>query len=97
LSAAIDEHSIYALLYCLPIAALLAADDGNGIRAIELYGTAQRFNHISNSRWFADVACRELDEVAAALLPDVAAAALVKGQSLDVWETADLLLLELTA
>ena len=39
--------------------------------------------------------CRELDEVRASLLPDVAAAAKARGREMDVWETAEALLREL--
>jgi hypothetical protein len=37
------------------------------------------------------VTCRELDEVRASLLPDVAAAAEARGREMDVWETAEAL------
>ncbi len=82
-------------MYCLPAAALIAADKGNSTRAIELYSLAQQFGHIRNSRWFADVACNELDKVRASLPADVAAAAEARGRELDVWETAEALLREL--
>ena len=59
------DHSIFAIIYSLPVAALLAADNDDPERAVELYGLAQQFRHISNSRWFEDVACRELDKVRA--------------------------------
>jgi tetratricopeptide (TPR) repeat protein len=93
----IEHRSISPIMYCLPAAALLAADDGNRMRAIELYSLAQQFGHITNSRWFEDVACRELDGVRASLPPEVATAAEARGRELDVWETAEALLLELEA
>ena len=91
----IKSRFILPIIYCLPAAALLAADDGNRIRAVELYGLAQQFGHISNSRWFEDVACRELDGVRASLPPAVATAAEARGRELDVWQTAEALLHEL--
>jgi hypothetical protein len=83
-------------MYCLPVAALLAADDGRFERSIELYSLAQRFGHIANSRWFKNVAGRELDGVGAALSPEVASAAEARGRELDPWQTADELLEEYT-
>ena len=81
-------------MYCLPAAALLAVDDGNPVRGMELYGLAQGFGHITNSCWFADVACKELDRVRASLQVEKAAAAEARGRELDVWETAETLLQE---
>ena len=91
----IESRFILPIIYCIPAAALLAADDGNHKRAVELYGLAQQFGHIRNSRWFEDVACRELESVRASLPPDVASAAEAKGREMDVWETAEALLCEL--
>jgi tetratricopeptide (TPR) repeat protein len=96
LRSGVEHRSILALMKCLPIAALLAADDGNSRKAIELYGLAQQFGYITNSRWFKDIACRELDEARASLPVDVAAAAETRGRHLDVWQTAVALLDELT-
>ena len=62
--------------------------------AVELYGLAQQFGHITNSRLFEDIACRELDEVRATLPPEVASAAEARGRELDQWATADDLLNE---
>lgn len=96
LRSGIEHRSISPIMYCLPPAALLTADDGNHTRAVELYSLAQQFGHIRNSRWFADVACRELDEIRASLVPEVAAAAEARGHELDVWETTEALLLDLS-
>jgi tetratricopeptide (TPR) repeat protein len=95
LHAGIETHFIFPIMNCLPLAALLAADADRPERAVELHGLAQQFGYIRNSRWFADVTCRELDEVRASLLPDVAAAAEARGREMDVWETAEALLGEL--
>lgn len=96
LLSGIEYHTVYSIIYCLPIAALLAADDGRNLRAVELYSLARQFSHITNSRWFEAVACRQLDNVLAALPPVVASVAEAKGRELDLWETADELRFELT-
>lgn len=97
LRSGIEFRSMTPIMYCLPIAALLTADEGRPERAIELYGLAQQFGHITNSRWFEEVACRELEEVRATLPPEVASAAIAKARELDLWSTADQLLLDLVS
>jgi tetratricopeptide (TPR) repeat protein len=91
----IEYRAISPIMCCLPVAALLAADDEQPERAIELYSLARQFGHIRNSHWFEDVACRELDEVRASLPVAVAAAAEARGRELHVWETPEELLREL--
>ena len=95
LRSGVRSHYIPPIIYCLPAAALLAIDAGQTERAVELHGLAQQFGYIRNSRWFEDVACRELDEVRASLPADVAAEAAARGREMDVWETAEALLREL--
>jgi DNA-binding CsgD family transcriptional regulator/tetratricopeptide (TPR) repeat protein len=95
LRSTIEFQSILPFIYCLPIAALIAADDGQSERAIELYSLAKQYGHITNSRWFDEIACKELDSVLASLPPEVASAAEARGRVLDVWETADQLLLDM--
>jgi ATP/maltotriose-dependent transcriptional regulator MalT len=95
LRSGIEIHSVTPVMYCLPVAALLAFDEGRLEHAIELYSMAQRFGHITNSHWFRQVACQELDELCATLSPVVAAAAKARGREMDVWETAGDLLLDL--
>jgi predicted ATPase/DNA-binding CsgD family transcriptional regulator len=96
LQSGVEFGSMTPIMYSLPVAALLAADDDRSERAIELYGAAQQFGHISNSCWFADVACYELDDVRASIPPDAAAAAEARGRELDIWQTAPGLIKELT-
>lgn len=56
-------------------------------RAVELYATAQRHPYIANSRWFDDVAGRQI-ATAAKLLADAAvSAAQTRGRSRDLWAT----------
>jgi ATP/maltotriose-dependent transcriptional regulator MalT len=95
LRSTIEFRSILPLIYCIPAAALITADNGQSERAIELYSLAKQFGHIANSGWFDEIACRELDSVLASLPPDVASAADARGRELDVWETADQLLMDL--
>lgn len=95
LRSCLDYRSTTPIAYCLPVAALLAADDGDYKRSIELNSLGQQYEHIRNSRWFADVACGELDMVRVALPPEVAASAEMRGRKLDVWQTAETLLHEL--
>ena len=58
---------------------------------------SQTFAHIANSRWFADVAGRKLEEIAEELPPEVVAAARERGEGLDLWETVEELSRELVA
>jgi hypothetical protein len=78
-----------------PIAALLAADRGDLERAGELHALGQTIPYVANSRWFHDVAGRELDEIVARLPADVATAAIERGRKLDLWATAEALAAEL--
>ncbi|MFN2138254.1 MAG: tetratricopeptide repeat protein [Candidatus Promineifilaceae bacterium] len=96
LQSAIEFGSMTPVMYSLPVAALLTANEGQTERAIELYGAARQFAHITNSRWFAKVVCQKLDEVRASLSPDVAAAAEARGRELDLWQTASELIEEMT-
>jgi hypothetical protein len=79
-----------------PIAALLAADRGDLERAAELHALSQAFPYVANSRWFYDVAGRELDEIVARLPVDAAQAAMARGLALDLWATAEALAAELS-
>ena len=95
LGTGVDKHSILPVIMCLPIVALLAAADDRPGRAVELYYLARRFGHVSNSHWYADVACRELDSVYASMPAGAAETAAQCGRELDVWQTAEALLVEL--
>jgi DNA-binding SARP family transcriptional activator/predicted ATPase len=83
------------LLWTLPAAALLLADQGAGERAVELYALASRHGLVAQSRWFEDVAGRDIDAIAASLPPDVVAAAEERGRARDLEATAEGLLVEL--
>jgi hypothetical protein len=92
----IENRDRNAALHSLPAMALLLMDDeGAQERAIELYALASRYPYVANSRWFEDVAGREIAAAAAKMSPDVAAAAQERGRARDLWETVEELLEEL--
>ena len=51
--------------------------------------------YIANSRWFEDIAGRQIAKVSAALPPDVAIAAQERGKKRDLWLTVNELFAEL--
>jgi tetratricopeptide (TPR) repeat protein len=83
------------LITALPAKALLLADRGERARAVELYALASRYPFVGRSRWFEDVAGRELSAVGEALPPEVVTAAEERGRARDLWATAEELLIEL--
>jgi hypothetical protein len=82
-------------LAALPPIALALATTGKPARAIEIWTLARRHPFVANSRWFADVAGRHLDEIAASLPASTSDAARARGRTLDVWDTSRELLTEL--
>jgi DNA-binding SARP family transcriptional activator/predicted ATPase len=92
-----EIQALMPLLYALPAAALLMADQGEGERAMELYALASRYPFVSNSRWFEDIAGKHIAAVAARLPQDVVAAAQERGRSRDLEAVVVNLLLELAA
>jgi hypothetical protein len=64
-------------------------------QAVELYALAWRYPVVSNSRWYEDIAGRELAAAAAGLPAEVAVAAQESGRARDLWNTARELLDEL--
>jgi hypothetical protein len=85
-------RDVRRLLYALPIAALLLADVGQAERAVEVYALACRYGFVACSRLWEDIAGRRMAALAAALPPDLVAAAQERGRSRDPWATADELL-----
>jgi hypothetical protein len=84
------------ILTALPGIALLLADRGEVVRAIELYALASAHPFVAHSRWFRDVAGRHIRAAAAALPPEVVAAAGERGRARDLRATAEELLAELS-
>jgi DNA-binding SARP family transcriptional activator/predicted ATPase len=89
--------AFFPLAYALPAAALLQCDGGEPERAVELYALAAQHPFVANSRWFEDVAGREIAAVAAGLPPEVVEAAQVRGRAADRWQAAASLLETLRA
>ncbi len=92
----LETGPLNTMRFDLPVMALLAADEGDGERAVDLYAAARQSAYITNSRWFEDVAGRQIRDVAAKLPPDLVAAAEARGKERELWETAKELLEELT-
>jgi tetratricopeptide (TPR) repeat protein len=95
LRLAVEKESYLSLTHTLPAIALLFADQGEVERAVELYALAATQGIVANSKWFADIAGDEIAVAAEELPPDVVEDAKVRGQALDLWETAVDLLTEL--
>jgi tetratricopeptide (TPR) repeat protein len=91
----IDTRNFTTALHSLPAAALLWMDAGEVERAVELYALASSYPFVANSRWFEDVAGREISAAAETLPPEVVACAQERGQSRDLWATVQELLEEL--
>jgi hypothetical protein len=96
LHIATDSGAFFPLLFALVAVALLRLDEGESEQAVQLYALASRTPYVANSRWFEDVAGREIADAAARLQPEVAEAARARGQAIDLWETAAEVLSELS-
>jgi hypothetical protein len=95
LQSTVKIGDVFWLMHVLPAMALFMADRGSGERAVELYALASCFPYVAGSRWFEDVAGRRIAAVAAALPPEVVAAAQERGRARDPRATAAELLNEL--
>jgi tetratricopeptide (TPR) repeat protein len=95
LRAIVEIGTFLPLLFALPLAALLLADHGEQVQAVEVYALASRYSNVAKSRWFEDVVGHHIAAVAATLPPDVVAAAQERGQARDLETTAAELLVEL--
>ena len=76
-------------------AALLMIELGQNERAVELYALAEKQPMVGPSIWFADVAGKLVETVAATLPPAVVDAVKTRGRSADLWQTAESLFTEL--
>jgi tetratricopeptide (TPR) repeat protein len=90
-----ESRSLWALLYTLPGVAALLADRGKAERAVEIYALAACYPFVANSRWFEDVAGKDIAAAAEALPPEVVAAAQARGRAADPWVVTEELLREL--
>ena len=95
LQLGLDTGGLYPILYALVAEALLLVDRGEVERAVEIYALAKQYPFVEKSRWFEDIAGRELNAAAESLPPAVVSAARERGRGRDVWESAAELLGEL--
>jgi hypothetical protein len=79
----------------LPAVALWLAEQGQVIRAVELYALCTRYPLVANSRWFEDVVGQPIAAAAAALPPDDVAAARERGRARELDATVKELLVQL--
>jgi tetratricopeptide (TPR) repeat protein len=75
-------------------AAALFADEGQAERAVELYALASRYPHVSNSRWYEDVAGKHITASAAEMPVEVVVAAQERGRARDLDAAVEELLAE---
>ena len=95
LGNATNRKEFLSLIHALPGIALLIADQGETERAVELYALASTYGIVANSKWFDDIAGNEIATMAEDLPVEVVKAAKARGRKLDLWETAQELLVEL--
>ena len=74
------------------LAALVIANRGNIELAVELKALIWCFPGTANSRWYQDMAGKQITALSETLPRDVLEAAQMRGQSRDLWETAKELL-----
>jgi tetratricopeptide (TPR) repeat protein len=97
LQIANDMRPPRPLSFILPAISLILVDQGEPERAVELYALASRYPQVANSRLFEDVVGKHIDAAAAALPPEVVAAAQERGRARDRGEAVEELLEELNA
>jgi hypothetical protein len=95
-----ENGHLNAALQALPAMALLIVDKGGHSapaveQAVELYALASRSPYVANSRWFDDVAGKQIEALSATLLPEEVAAAQERGRTRDLEATMRDLLSEL--
>lgn len=80
-----SEVQLYTFFVYLTVAeiALLLADRGEIVRALELYSLVTHQGYLAQSHWFADLYSHFLDEAAADLSLEERAAAEARGKALD--------------
>ena len=95
LDIAIETRPLNPMRFELPLMALLSIDKGEVERAVELYAVARQSPYIAHSRWFEDVAGREIEAAASTLPPEAVTAARQRGRDHDLEELALALRVEL--
>jgi hypothetical protein len=91
----LETHSIRGNVYSLLLGALLLAEQGKPVLAIEVHALALCYPFVANSRWCEDVAGHELSAIAERLPAEIVAAARARGRARDLWSTVAALLDEL--
>jgi tetratricopeptide (TPR) repeat protein len=94
------KHTILPLLRLLPAAAWILADspdEDQRVYGLEVWGTARTIPFVANSNFYSDLIGARMDQTAAGLPPDAAAAALEKGGKQELWPAAETLLSKLDA
>lgn len=94
LKLGLDTGGAYPVMYALVATALLLVDRGDVERALEIYALAERYPFVEKSRWFEDIAGREVNAAAESLQAAGIAVAQERGRGRDLWETAAELLEE---
>lgn len=92
LAGAITNQNYPSVMFSLPATALLLANSGDAERAVEIWALAQRMPILANSRYYEDLAWREVAAAADSVPPDFLAVARERGRALDLWKTAGELL-----
>jgi predicted ATPase/DNA-binding SARP family transcriptional activator len=83
LQAGVDLGVFMPVMYGLPAAALLLADQGAAERAVEVYACASRYGFVAHSCWFEDVVGGPLATAAASLTAESVEAARERGRAQD--------------
>ena len=96
LEDAIKRKGELNLANAIALGALLKAIEGNGLIAVELYALACQHPFISNSRWFEDVIGSRIKIAVQDHSAEAIQSARARGQTLDLWEKANELLLEMS-
>jgi tetratricopeptide (TPR) repeat protein len=96
LQIGLEKGSVISLITALAAAALLLADEGAVERAVALYAMVAYLTSLVRSSWVEDVLGQHIAAAAAALPPEVAAAARERGRAQDAGKAAAALLAELS-
>jgi tetratricopeptide (TPR) repeat protein len=91
---AAQSGAFRAIVDGLPASALMLVNQGKVEQAVEVYALACTFGRVANSQWYEDVVGRPIAAAAAALPPDVVAAAQERGRARDVQATLEELIAE---
>jgi predicted ATPase len=85
LQTGVDLGAFMPVLYALPAAAVLLADQGAAERAVEVYACASRYGFVAGSCWFKALTAGPVTEAADRLPAEVAGAARARGEAQD-WD-----------